>query len=89
MAQGKVYFPSPNSPDYGPWVDTLINELMSFPAGKYDDQVDVLSLFGRMLNEMIGGQVPKAKQKPRFPEEMTINEIIEQHGKLMRQDEWD
>ncbi len=26
-------------------------ELMIFPAGKNDDQVDVLSLFGRMLPE--------------------------------------
>jgi phage terminase large subunit-like protein len=31
---------------------TLIHELMRFPVGKHDDQVDVLSLFGRMLTEM-------------------------------------
>ena len=30
----------------------LIHELMRFPVGKHDDQVDVLSLIGRMLSDM-------------------------------------
>ncbi len=63
MAQGKVYLPSPNSPNYGPWVEKLISELMAFPAGKNDDQIDVLSLFGRMLAKMRKGEAPE--RKPR------------------------
>lgn len=47
MGQGKVYFPR-----NAPWVKDLVAELLSFPNGKHDDQVDVLSLFGRMLNTM-------------------------------------
>ena len=47
MAQGKVYFPSGRE-----WADCLVSEMMSFPVGKHDDQIDVLSLFGRMLGEM-------------------------------------
>ncbi len=47
MSQGKVYFPST-----APWITDLVSELMMFPNGRNDDQVDVLSLFGRMLTTM-------------------------------------
>lgn len=33
-----------------PWYATLRNELLSFPAGKYDDQVDALGLIGQILD---------------------------------------
>lgn len=52
MAQGKVYFPRKAA-----WAEEMVRELLSFPAGKYDDQVDVLSLFGRMLGGMTGAKV--------------------------------
>lgn len=47
LSQGKVYFPR-----HASWLQNLEAELLSFDAGKNDDQVDVLSLFGRMLEEM-------------------------------------
>ena len=47
FAQGKVYLPKA-----APWAADLVGEMMAFPAGKYDDQVDVLGLFGRMLTDM-------------------------------------
>lgn len=47
MSQGRVYFPR-----HASWASTLESEMLSFPAGKHDDQVDVLSLFGRMLDDM-------------------------------------
>jgi predicted phage terminase large subunit-like protein len=53
IAMGKVYFPR-----NAPWVNDLIAELLRFPAGKNDDQVDTLGLFGRMLDRMIKGQEP-------------------------------
>jgi predicted phage terminase large subunit-like protein len=68
MAQGKVYFPR-----NAPWVQKLITEMMTFPAGRNDDQVDVLSLFGRMLAEMRPGQMPPPPEKPRTG--MTFNEL--------------
>ncbi len=49
MASGKVFFPKS-----APWLADLINEMLTFPAGKNDDQVDVLSLFGRMLADLVG-----------------------------------
>ena len=51
MAMGKVYFPRRKM-----WVSDLESEILSFPAGKHDDQIDVLSLFGRMLDQMIPRQ---------------------------------
>jgi hypothetical protein len=53
MAMGKVYFPH-----NAPWVNDLVAELLRFLAGKNDDQVDVLGLFGRMLDRMTKGQKP-------------------------------
>ncbi len=44
MAMGKVFWPR-----MAPWVDDVYRVLMTFPAGKVDDDVDVCSLFGRML----------------------------------------
>lgn len=68
MAQGKVYFPRS-----APWLADLIHELMTFPNGRYDDQVDVLSLFGRALAEMIGGTIPRKLER----QEPTINDMLD------------
>jgi len=43
-AMGKVFFPIKSA-----WKADLMGQLMKFPAGKYDDGVDVLSLLGRGL----------------------------------------
>ena len=47
--QGAVHIPY-----YEPWSNDLINELLSFPTGKNDDQVDVLSLIGQGLDQLHG-----------------------------------
>ena len=52
-AMRKVYLPSK-----APWVADLLTVLHSFPAGRTDDEVDMLGLIGRMLDEMIGARVP-------------------------------
>lgn len=79
LAQGKVYFPRHKS-----WVEPLVTEMLQFPAGKYDDQVDALSLLGRMLAEMVKAETPK------MPTDMlaqpTINEMFQSHFKKMARD---
>lgn len=53
-------------PRGAPWVPDLISELMHFPAGKHDDQVDMLGLIGQLLDVMVAGTpapVP-AKKRP-------------------------
>jgi predicted phage terminase large subunit-like protein len=54
-AMGKVYLPR-----NAPWVSDLMGVLLAFPAGKRDDEVDMLGLIGRMLDEMVPAQVPQA-----------------------------
>lgn len=47
LSQGKVFFRRNAA-----WLHDFEAELLTFPAGKHDDQVDICSLFGRMLDEM-------------------------------------
>lgn len=41
------------------------SELLSFPAGKHDDQVDVLGLIVQVLDKMRAGQKPKEPKRMR------------------------
>lgn len=56
MQQGKIYFPKASN-----WCMELISELMLFPAGKHDDQVDVISLLGLALADMHGASKGETK----------------------------
>jgi predicted phage terminase large subunit-like protein len=57
-AQGKVYLPK-----NAPWVQDLLAELLMFPSGAHDDQVDVCGLFGRILDKMSPAvRPPKGKE---------------------------
>ena len=55
MAAHGLYIPAD-----APWRADFESELMSFPAGKHDDQVDALGLIGQLLDVMI----PPGKAKP-------------------------
>jgi predicted phage terminase large subunit-like protein len=52
-------------PTHRDWYPGLRSELLSFPAGKHDDQVDALGLVGQLLDQMVPGQKPKAPEKPK------------------------
>lgn len=59
-AMGKVYIP------YTDWGDRLINQLCTFPTGKFDDAVDVCALIGMALDEIIAKAPPtEEERKPR------------------------
>lgn len=51
-------------PQFAPWFADLRAELLSFPAGKHDDQVDALGLVGQLLDTMTVGSKPKPEKKP-------------------------
>ena len=55
-SMGNVYIPA-----HAPWLPDLMSQLMRFPAGKYDDGVDVCSLIGRGL-EFVRGPTFKPEQ---------------------------
>jgi hypothetical protein len=43
-------------PERAPWYAAFRAELLSFPAGKHDDQVDALGLIGQLLDKMVVGR---------------------------------
>jgi hypothetical protein len=51
-------------PVHAPWYPAFRSELLSFPAGKFDDQVDAIGLVGQLLDRMMSGEriapLPKA-----------------------------
>lgn len=50
-----------------PWWPDLRSELLSFPAGKHDDQVDALGLVGQLLDRMQNGALPPVPEKKQDP----------------------
>ena len=51
-------------PINAPWYPAFRSELMSFPAGKNDDQVDAIGLIGQLLDKMSVGPTPPDPEKP-------------------------
>lgn len=50
-----------------PWRSDLVSEMMSFPVGDHDDQVDALGLAGQLLDKMLAGREAKDEKKPVQP----------------------
>lgn len=67
MAAGKIYLPIDK-----PWSDDLAAELLRFDSGVYDDQVDVMGKFGRILERM-----SPASQLRNYNPERHIREVDE------------
>jgi predicted phage terminase large subunit-like protein len=53
-------------PTMAPWYPALRSELLSFPAGKYDDQVDALGLIGQLLDRITAGQRPEKLEEKKL-----------------------
>ncbi len=52
-------------PVHAGWCSAFRSELLSFPAGKHDDQVDALGLVGQLLDKMVPGVKPQEPEKPK------------------------
>jgi predicted phage terminase large subunit-like protein len=64
----------------GPEGDAFVDELVRFPAGKHDDDVDNASLIGRALDMTHPAIVPPETPPPGEPkgiESMTFNQLLE------------
>jgi predicted phage terminase large subunit-like protein len=59
MAAGGLYIPFD-----APWRADFEAELLSFPAGKFDDQVDSIGLVGQLLDVMLPPPGPKPPAPP-------------------------
>jgi len=60
MALSGLYVPASAG-----WYPELRSELLSFPAGKHDDQVDALGLVGQLLDKMSSGTKQRPEEKPK------------------------
>ena len=90
MALHGIYLPV-----NAPWTPELKRELLTFPAGKHDDQVDALGLIGQLLDHVIAGEKTKKLTPPRWHYEsdgsnivgnVPIRELIERKERAMRED---
>jgi predicted phage terminase large subunit-like protein len=72
MALNGLYVPA-----NAPWLAELRRELLSFPAGKHDDQVDALGLIGQLLDQMVSGEKARPKTKPVVDRWLTRDEQTE------------
>ena len=64
-------------PTHAPWYPDFRRELLTFPAGRNDDQVDALGLIGQVLDRMVSGKraadpVEKPKVLSTDPESCTV-----------------
>jgi predicted phage terminase large subunit-like protein len=46
------------------WADDVIDQLVKFPAGRWDDKADVCGLIGRGIDQMLDARVPVADKRP-------------------------
>lgn len=59
MALDGLYVPTAK-----PWCEAFIHELLTFPTGRHDDQVDALGLIGQLLDRMLAGEKPRPQEPP-------------------------
>jgi len=77
MASAGLYCPFGAS-----WYPEFRRELLSFPAGKHDDQVDALGLVGQLLDVMMKGSPLPAPEKNKNPSG------YRRHDEAERLDDW-
>jgi len=63
-SMGKVFLPM-----VAPWKADLVGQMLKFPGGKYDDGVDVMSLFGRGLEFV---KTPKKKEAAQIVQQQIM-----------------
>jgi phage terminase large subunit-like protein len=59
VANGMVYGPLGE-----PWWDRVMEQLIKFPGGRWDDAADVCGLIGRAIDQMWDAQLPLEVKKP-------------------------
>ncbi len=63
--RGRMALDGLHIPASAPWRADLEAEMMGFPAGKHDDQVDALGLAGQLLDVMTAGRPDRPAERRR------------------------
>ncbi len=56
---GVVHFPARYA-----WTDHVIDQLVKFPGGRWDDAADVCGLIGRAVDKMYEASIPSVERRP-------------------------
>jgi hypothetical protein len=59
VANGMVYWPMGL-----PWTERVIDQLIKFPGGRWDDAADVCGLIGRAIDKMFDAHQPVVEKRP-------------------------
>lgn len=75
--RGRMAMQGLHVPRDSPWLPEFVSELMHFPVGVHDDQVDALGLVGQLMDRMERGTVkkdtpPRVGQRPLVIEDGVI-----------------
>jgi predicted phage terminase large subunit-like protein len=65
--RGRIAMEGLYVPTSATWRNDFESELLRFPAGVHDDQVDALGLVGQLLDHMLSGKHPPKPDKPKNP----------------------
>lgn len=68
-------------PINAPWYEAFRSELLTFPTGRHDDQVDALGLVGQLLDQMF-------KNKPTTPEKTKHFEDYVEDKPSVQPEDW-
>jgi predicted phage terminase large subunit-like protein len=63
-------------PQGAAWLADLRSELLSFPAGKHDDQVDALGLIGQLFDTISDGPKREQPEKAQIPSDYRTYEPV-------------
>jgi predicted phage terminase large subunit-like protein len=72
--RGRIAVDGLRYPEGAEWRTDFETELMTFPVGKHDDQVDALGLIGQLLDRMVQPLKPEEPAKLRGSKDMTLGE---------------
>lgn len=62
--RGRMALDGLHVPINAEWYSAFRGELLTFPTGRNDDQVDALGLIGQLLDRMLDGRKPRPTTKP-------------------------
>ena len=72
MSQGMVFLPKAQDAD---WVTQFVSELLQFPLGKHDDQVDALAWIGQLMDQFSRYVAPTPRKKPSWRDKIRLLEM--------------
>ena len=73
-----VYFP-----EYEQWYEGLQDEMLRFPDGKNDDQVDALAWIGKMMEMFVPIPPPREEKKKSWRDKLSALGVTTSGGGAM------